>query len=257
MALNLYSAVDFAREVLRVEQIAPSDVEDRSGTVVNGRTVRATIYGNDRGCGPAVSFGQILENADGSVLVAIRGTSDIFEWLLDAEFFQVRCGFLPGRIEYGFKTIYDTLRAVGPGFSGPLKYFPLLHQRVTTIAGHSLGGALATLTATDVAVYARGSGSINKFSAYTYASPRVGDPEFVAAYEKLGIESHRIENPGDRVPEVPNFGYEHVGEPFYLTDWKARSTFCKHHLTTYLHLMTLTLYDGEESKVFPLDGDCV
>ena len=81
--------------------------------------------------------------------------------------------------------------------------------------GHSLGGALSTLCAYDIAnrpmtawKHAQRPHIVN----YTYGSPRVGNRSFAVAYNKAVPNTWRIVNNGDAVASVPRLlGYAHVG----------------------------------------------
>jgi predicted lipase len=82
------------------------------------------------------------------------------------------------------------------------------------IAGHSLGGALATLAADDLSHL-----GWRVMGVYTFGSPRVGNWTFARRYnERLAPVTHRLTNAGDPVPWVPFvFGtYRHVAREFYL-----------------------------------------
>ena len=246
MDLNISAAIDYGREVLRVEQIAPSDLASAVGSEINGRKVIATIYGNDYDKSPVVSYGQVLCNEQ-ETLVVIRGTSTLQEWLDDATFPLVNCGFMEGRAEQGFLSIYRTLRiAINEGSSRIWE--SILSAKNLVIAGHSLGAALATLLAAETAK--NGGRPIT----YTFASPCVGDDVFADTYRALGIETHRVFYKGDLVPEVPRrilplFPYQHVGMSHELIDLKERSIPCRHHLQNYLHILSggqLPLYSGCE-----------
>jgi triacylglycerol lipase len=75
-------------------------------------------------------------------------------------------------------------------------------------AGHSLGGALATLAAS----------RRPPLALYTFGSPRVGDGEFAASLK--GVPVFRVVNNRDAVTSVPlplpNLGFTHVGELRYF-----------------------------------------
>jgi triacylglycerol lipase len=74
------------------------------------------------------------------------------------------------------------------------------------ITGHSLGAAMATLTASLRAPAA----------LYTFGSPRVGDAAFVDALN--GVRNFRYVDCCDIVTRVPPeaFGYRHLGKPYYI-----------------------------------------
>lgn len=66
--------------------------------------------------------------------------------------------------------------------------------------GHSLGGALAQIAATDMK-----EKGFNVASVYTFGQPRIGDRAFSAHYKELGLSSktYRHVNQGDPVPRLP------------------------------------------------------
>jgi alpha-beta hydrolase superfamily lysophospholipase len=124
-----------------------------------------------------------------------------------------------------------------------------------TVCGHSLGGALATLLTLDVGL----NTSCHAPTAYTYASPRVGDHIFAGSYNAAIAASHRISNRQDLVPKLPPIlplPYEHVNTRYPLNPPPnaINPTIPRmHHLTTYLWLMSQRI----GSNAYPLDGDCV
>jgi acetyl esterase/lipase len=73
------------------------------------------------------------------------------------------------------------------------------------VTGHSLGGALATLCALRLQKDGHGSAAV-----YTYASPRVGNDKFQAAFR---LKHERWVNQNDLVTQLPPelFGYRPVG----------------------------------------------
>jgi pimeloyl-ACP methyl ester carboxylesterase len=108
-----------------------------------------------------------------------------------------------------------------------------------TICGHSLGGALATLLALDVAA---NTGLGSALTSSTYASPRTGDPSFADTYNQVVPNTVRIANRLDLVPKLPLPPlYEHVAQVTDLNPMlKVKlDLLCEHHLTTYLHLLSL------------------
>ena len=90
-------------------------------------------------------------------VVAIRGTEHLIEWLIDAEFRPTKFSPVPpaGDVEDGFFSIYRTLGGVLPnGQPADLREFigESAGKGSLTIAGHSLGAALAIMLALDVTV---------------------------------------------------------------------------------------------------------
>jgi len=125
-------------------------------------------------------------------------------------------------------------------------------EKATTVSGHSLGGALATLLTLDVAHNSKLPTPV----VYTYASPRVGDYLFKDDYNDTVATSYRMYNSTDAVPDMPLWPYTSVKTGFKLTPDTSKvstSIACSHHLTTYLWLM------GQQAGVDAgaLDSDCV
>src|SRR5258708_4539942 len=121
--MDLNRAIEFAQLVNAAYAIAPANLANSAGNVTNvggtTYTVVTTIYASDlatdlnpdRGNDP-VSIGLIFQVAGtGDVVIAIRGTEGILEWIHDAEFLQVTCPFLAGagHTEDGFTAMYMSL----------------------------------------------------------------------------------------------------------------------------------------------------
>jgi hypothetical protein len=272
-------AIEIAELVNAAYSIKPSDLTSSAGKkfTAGGRsyTVVTSIYANDlatdmnpvRGTS-LVSIGLVFQaDGAGDVVVAVRGTEGILEWIHDLEFDLVTCPFLAGagHTEDGFTAMYTSLRTgvspASPSVVDALATLPY-PQPVTsmTITGHSLGGALATLLALDVAA---NTGFTNP-TAYTFASPRTGDPAFVSTYNQVVKNSFRVANRMDIVPKLPfPPQYGHVDEAEDLNPVKLfplppkilvkPELQCEHALDTYLFLLSL-LSGG---PVIPLDPGCV
>lgn len=145
-------------------------------------------------------FGFILESQQ-ELIIAFRGTSSKTNWISDAiasqkpfKYIQETC--LTHR---GFTDIYSSARD-----SIIAKLSKLPTDKTLFITGHSLGGALATLCAVDIAAN-------TKFTSpyiFTYGSPRVGDPVFARTFPKYVKNSYRIANLFDVVTHAPPFIYK-------------------------------------------------
>ena len=81
------------------------------------------------------------------------------------------------------------------------------------VTGHSLGGALATLFAADVA--ANLPQLQRRVCVYSFGSPRVGNEAFARAFNAIVPRSFRCRNKLDLVPRLPLWSpalrYKHVG----------------------------------------------
>ena len=266
--MDLNQAILYAQLVNAAYAIDPANLKNSAGTRVptNAPTheVVTTIYANDLATdmhpengSNRVSIGLVLQaTASGDVVIAIRGTEGIHEWIHDAQFLPARCPFSPGigHTEDGFTSMYNSMKiGTETGALSVAEALPKLpfKRPITsiTICGHSLGGALATLLALDVAVNIVDLRNFNfPPIVYTYASPRTGDDSFVALYNHAVPNTFRIANRVDLVPKLPLPPlYEHVLGLFDLSSVtlippkfliKAEIA-CQHILTSYLHLMSI------------------
>jgi Lipase (class 3) len=277
--MDFTKAIAFAQLVNEAYNIPPDNLANSAGKVLTvggvAYTVVTTIYANDLATdmNPArgndqVSIGLICQaNGAGDVVIAIRGTEGIDEWIHDAEFLQVTCPFLPGagHTEDGFTAMYNSLRTgVAPGSPSVVNALAALPfpQNVTslTICGHSLGGALVTLLALDIAA----NTLFKNPMVYSYASPRAGDPSFASTFNQVVKNSFRIANRLDIVPMLPlPPSYEHAlalneVTPIQLLPLPPKilvnpTIVCEHSLGTYLYLLSL----ASGGPVIPLDATCV
>ncbi|XP_019180447.1 PREDICTED: phospholipase A1-Igamma2, chloroplastic-like isoform X1 [Ipomoea nil] len=138
-----------------------------------------------------------------------------------------------------------------------------------SVTGHSLGSALATLNAYDIAEnMIQNNGEKIPVCVFSFSGPRVGNFRFKSRLEELGVKVLRVANIHDAVPKVPGvllnerlpvfmqklvkflpWSYFHVGEKLMLDHTK--SPFIKksidiaevHNLELLLHL--LDGYQGE------------
>ncbi len=211
-----------------------------------------------------------------SRVIAIRGTEGALEWIDDAAAIPVPFRQVPsaGRVAFGFDKIYDSMKVVKrilPGaapraegaapetftgsFAEQLEQLAISRevergaaapsaeassrpQRPTIVTAHSLGAALATL-------FVMENDDKRKFdlkTLCTFASPRVGNLEFVHTFNKLPIDSWRIVNKHDVVPKLPPhvpivLDYDHVNDEYMFDSavFAKNSLLCWHTMETYLH----------------------
>ncbi|GLC42478.1 hypothetical protein PLESTB_001102700 [Pleodorina starrii] len=85
------------------------------------------------------------------------------------------------------------------------------------VTGHSLGGALATLAAYELAERRTPARAVQAISLYTYGAPRVGNKAFAEEFDRLVPDAWRVSNINDIIPSVPRLmGYCHVGHAVRL-----------------------------------------
>lgn len=221
----------------------------------DGYSLVSKIYADDitDGIPDYKVFGYIARSGS-DVIVAIRGTEGILEWIGDSLFFLVPFPYVSaGRTENGFTNFYISFHT-GSDSSTP-RVVDFLRTLTTDgtvqtlrITGHSLGSALATLLAIDVA----GNGVFETPTVYTFASPRVGGKVFAGTYDSLVPDTWRIANRNDLVTQLPPpfAGYVHVDEevPINSGDRTKHTLSCWHQLRTYLNTLDPNI---------ALDADCV
>ncbi|HTF95666.1 MAG TPA: lipase family protein [Cellvibrio sp.] len=166
-------------------------------------------------------------------LMAFRGTSSADDMLLDLESgaseafkpYLVVDNF-PADIHVGdgFNKIYTT-KNYSMSDSLQVQLFEALKKLTNPptkiiITGHSLGGALASLFALDIAAC---SPDIDVYSL-TFASPRVGTSKWQTAYNqtyKLFERTIRVRNTYDLVPKSPAehwpFDFCDIGQTFFVS----------------------------------------
>eukprot|EP00798_Chlamydomonas_sp_ICE-L_P010792 gene10791-16939_t len=114
-------------------------------------------------------------------------------------------------IHSGFLEAYDSVRQpifklidsiTGSGENGTWKVY---------VTGHSLGGALATVCAYELADRTSPYSKAQNIAMYSYGAPRVGNKLFAEKFDSMIPDSWRIMNPKDIIPTVPRLmGYTHV-----------------------------------------------
>ena len=231
-------------------------------------TVRDTIYAYDlatdfalkRGMPPGwVTIGIVAVNdANASdIVIAIRGTANAWEWIQDAKFLLIPFKRVQGGglSEDGFTDMYNSFSTVSGDTSVPFveRIAPTLPGTARiTVAGHSLGAALATLAAFDF-----GSNTAFKLTLYTLASPRVGDLTFSHVFNHVVQDAYRVYNRLDIVPKLPPpLMYFHVGDETELippTTLKF-DLGCEHHLSSYFDMLAAQC--GTQAQ-FPIQADCL
>ena len=157
---------------------------------------------NDRAALPTAETRGFVAHGRGASFVAFAGTDPVLlaNWTTNFDLLPVARGISRGfrdAAAIAMDDVLDRLGAVAPGN----------HLYVT---GHSLGGALAVLTALALAGRGRMPDAV-----YTQGMPRPGNGAFADGYNAvLGDRTYRLVYADDLVPTVPpsGLGYRHVGQ---------------------------------------------
>ncbi|PSN19637.1 lipase [filamentous cyanobacterium CCP5] len=201
-----------------------------------------------------VFYGFLLESDDDSILV-FRGTQRTAEWI--GNIYAVQQGYLHpqtgeqlGRIHTGFRRIADTI--INPLVVEAVRQ--INPDKPCYVSGHSLGAALATLIALDIALAVPPLQP--NLQVYAYAGPRVGDPEFARSYAKILPNSFRIANLADPIPTMPptklQSEFVHVGEEWsFLT--QSGDLLPNHIVDTYRRAVDAEA-ETNQPRRFPLSG---
>lgn len=150
------------------------------------------------------------------IIVGVRGTSNIRNWITDLRYLQASCaygsdcrahkGFMDAAQDIIEDNLYDAVRSA-------LKDYPGSN---ITVTGHSLGGAVATL----LGVYIRESFPKRTVNIYTYGAPRVGNMAFMNYIHNQDGYTYRITHYDDVVPRLPPMsylGYGHTSAEYWLS----------------------------------------
>jgi hypothetical protein len=134
-------------------------------------------------------------------IIAIRGTDDLQDWEANLLFSPIYDPILKVSVHHGFseyaQAVYESLtaknaRALNPAYD-------------TYFAGHSLGGAVAVLTA--LYFYVQDPHPYIVKGVYTFGQPRVFDSRGATSWPIFALNVHHVENCYDPVPLVP-VGYD-------------------------------------------------
>jgi triacylglycerol lipase len=172
------------------------------------------------------TFGYLIESDD-TIVIAFRGTTSTADTISDLIAQQMPYPWISngGSTHRGFTEIYSTAR---------MQIIDILSKcdssKKLIITGHSLGGALATLCALDLAYNTKFAPPI----VYTYGAPRVGDPTFAAAYNQKIAFNHRVVIESDLIPLIPPPLYKIPSHPKVFHYLHVKGGFLLHFLTDSL-----------------------
>lgn len=200
----------------------------------------------DRGSDP-VYYGYVAKSSMDATkwIVAVRGTQQIVEWVIDAEFaLRYRAGSSGPMVEQGFADIYDTMalsdpagRILNANAARGIADLVGAAGRIT-VTGHSLGSALATYLSYDIAQFLG-----DRATACLFASPRTGDAAWAAAYDARVKDYDIFNYILDVVTHVPTgLGYTTLSKATRLEPATADAGIkvdlgCHHHVICYCAML--------------------
>jgi len=160
---------------------------------------------------------------DNAVVVAFRGSVDIRNWIanLDATTTAYpKCAEC--RVHLGF---YDAYMEIAYEVKSQVQLI-LSKYRDSKIyvTGHSLGGAMAVLSALDIKAT---FGRIDHL--YNYGQPRVGNKKFADYFENQITSGYRVVHYADIVPHLPTvkmIDYRHGGVQIWYTEDMEKYQVC-------------------------------
>ena len=175
---------------------------------------------------PCLSF-IVLSHNNSEVIVSYRGSrgaNQVLDQTLAIVFIPAVTSVIGGRVQRYFQAVHQTLFADDRDTLISLAYqYP---EYTFTFTGHSLGGAVASLTAA-ILVHDKILRS-DQVVLYTFGMPRVGDKRFALAHDKLVPNSWRVVRQDDVVARLPicrlascarlNGPYHHQTKVLYTDD---------------------------------------
>ncbi|KYK60903.1 hypothetical protein DCS_02042 [Drechmeria coniospora] len=160
-----------------------------------------------------------IDHTREEIILAIRGSWSVRNWMADALTFQIECPFSSGcRIHAGFWLAWSHIRE---RVTNIIIESHDKHRNYKVIAtGHSLGGAVATIAAVDI--YFRKKILVD---AYTYGSPRIGNNDFANFASLQPGNIYRITQGNDLITVLPTLrmGYAHTTPEYWISNATASS----------------------------------
>lgn len=217
------------------------------------------------------------------ITIAWRGTVTQLEWIADLMDYlrpissdKIPCPDPTVKVESGFLDLYtdkdescrfckySAREQILTEVRRLIEQYPNEELSIT-ITGHSLGSALAMLSAFDIVetgLNVTADGQTIPISVFSFSGPRVGNVRFKERIEGLGVKVLRVVNVHDTVPKVPGiffnenvpmfvqkiveglpWSYSHVGVELALNHKNSpflkdtTDPVCSHNLEAHLHLL--------------------
>lgn len=218
------------------------------------------------------------------VVVAFRGTVTRAEWAANMMSALRVADLAPAELrpevqaESGFLNLYTSDDSRGScreqllGEIGRLVQVYRDEEISITLAGHSMGSALALLLGYDLAELGlnrvRPGGEPAPITVYSFGGPRAGNTGFKRRCEELGVKVLRVVNVRDPVTKLPGLllnessggrraagiaCYAHVGVELGLDFFDLRNPAAVHDLRTYITLLKCPKHAAKEEDVNLVD----
>lgn len=181
----------------------------------------------------------VLVNRDDSIgqppMVVFPGTVGLRDWNRNRKVtFRREVDRVPGSWHRGYVRAAEST-------IGVVEEFCDANEGSVVIAGHSLGGAVATITA----AMAASSVSVDPDRSFlvTFGAPRCASPEAARALDdEWGSRSWRWVFQSEAVPGlIPPIGYRHAGRPVYVSaEGRVRTRRCVRHFVSDLKAAWVT-----------------
>ncbi|CAK84420.1 unnamed protein product (macronuclear) [Paramecium tetraurelia] len=148
-----------------------------------------------------------------AITVVFRGASNIKNFIADIDAKKIEFNpICKCQVHEGFFAAYTSLKIHLDVLIGEYRIkYPYAKYYVT---GHSLGGAMATLFASELAMIGV------KVTLVTVGSLRVGDSDFYDWFSTLKVTHSRLTNKKDIAPHLPpvRYEFEHVNTEIWYKD---------------------------------------
>ncbi|KAL2610731.1 hypothetical protein R1flu_029304 [Riccia fluitans] len=150
-----------------------------------------------------------------AIVISFRGTQETSyqNWAEDLYFRQLDLNY-PGiedaMVHSGFYSAYHNTTLREGVVKGVQAILATRDDLGTIVTGHSMGGAMASLCALDLAA----NFGLKDLKVITFGQPRIGNSIFAAAYYALVPNTVRMTHSHDIVPHLPPY-YTLLGEKTY------------------------------------------
>ncbi|KAG6516201.1 hypothetical protein ZIOFF_026650 [Zingiber officinale] len=266
----------------------------------SGYVVTRYVYATPNATGCSRWIGYVAVASDETVrrlgrrdvLVSFRGTVTQAEWLANFMSALEPARLDPSepraevRVESGFLSLYTSDMSCCRFSEGSCREQLLAEvarllgeykeeeEVSVTVAGHSMGSALAMLLGYDLVELGLNRGGEVPVTVYSYGGPRVGNAGFRRRCEKLGLKVLRVVNVNDPVTKLPGMFlneasarrlpwgagagayYTHFGVEVALDFFDVRNyPMCVHDIEAYLSLLKCPRVKKKNKQVVSSNND--